>query len=521
MPRGNGKPTLVSYPTPDLNDRLVAVVRAPDSASYENWVNAKGTPIEECGLEPGDIEPYAGFVLAKIVPDTETNTHTWYFLNERANEDAYNFTTKFQNEDPDFPVRTRSYLVLREDFASLPLTTSDPADASMTLVSQEQVRSENPTVDALFVAVQRVFMALPGPVLAGRKVTSEFGGGVVDTFRQNVAPGEEVVGGLRVVGAQVVPDSAGLAVKEVSALPDGDSWPELRDPEFIPELNLFVDTYKAVVANTNQAGSRTGGTGGNDLVVTEYRPIDKWKTIQVVSKFPFGSIGSSRTFKKVIQYTVPNSIPVEPTMVRAYSAKFNFPGADPGTVLAAAFQDSYTTDMELDYRVIQGYQGSFVADVTRTIDLAPSETAEYFWRPSAEQQNIPVSLNFYQSVGGGVRGKVIRLQTPAAIHGAWNVPVARVLTHLGVTVWKFETIDLLDISAGYPIDYDVGTPWAIDFPYYRIQARFDVETLAFTAPATTPSAIPYDVPIVAAVNSEPWRFGLWVNDVYRITIPSP
>jgi hypothetical protein len=52
-----------------------------------------------------------------------------------------------------------------------------------------------------------------------------------------------------------------------------------------------------------------------------------------------------------------------------------------------------------------------------------------------------------------------------------------------------------------------------------MQPIFEAEEIRLQAPATTPSAIPHGETIIAAVNSSEWRFGLWINDVYRIVVP--
>jgi hypothetical protein len=73
---------------------------------------------------------------------------------------------------------------------------------------------------------------------------------------------------------------------------------------------------------------------------------------------------------------------------------------------------------------------------------------------------------------------------------------------------------------GYPKDFDPGE--LIDSTatlYWKLANLWSASTINMTADATCPAVIPRGDTIIAAVNSEKWRFGLWVNDVYRIVVP--
>ena len=371
--------------------------------------------------------------------------------------------------------------------------------------------------------VKRVWGKLPGVELTGQEVTSQFGGGILETSEQKVAAGTSVAGGLNVISASVVPVDAVTSVAKQSVLPAGESWPVLNETEFVPELRVFVTTAKTFVENTGaRTGTITGGTGGSDLVVTEYKDFDKWKTIQIVGKVNFSDIGTSRTFRKPMQYSIPDEIPVMPTIIKAY-ALTGIPDVE-STLLDDMLRDAAVTDSQLDYQVVAGYRGSFSATVTRTISMTSATDEEYKWFPTAMQRNLAINGPSFTGGGSvvqqGARGKILSFQTPVAIHPAWNILVATAYTLSGVTHYQWDDAAHTTPTTGWPKFVAAGgTPPVGTTPYWGMQPIFEAEEIRLQAPATTPSAIPHGETIIAAVNSSEWRFGLWINDVYRIVVP--
>jgi hypothetical protein len=400
----------------------------------------------------------------------------------------------------------------------LALLTADPDDSDCKLTDQQKLKEDNQLVE-----VYRVYDKLPGVTLSGEEVTSQFGGGVLETNRQEVVAGTSVAGGLKVISASVTPVNAAKSVLQQASLPDGESWPVLYETEFVPELRVFVKTAKTFVENTGErSGTITGGTS-SDLIVTEYKDFDKWKTIQIVGKVNFSDIGSSRTFRKPMQYSIPDEIPVTPTIIRAY-ALTGIPEVE-GTLLDEILRDAAVTDSMLDYQVVAGYRGSFSATVTRTLSMNPATEEEYKWFPTAMQRNVAINGPSYNTGGGtvapqGARGKILSFQTPVAIHPAWDILVANTYTLTGVDHYQWDDAEHTTPTTGWPIFTPVGTPPTPHTTvYWGMQPIFEQDEIRFTSPATIPSAIPHGVEIIAAVNSSEWRFGLWVNDVYRIVVP--
>ena len=207
-----GRVDVVAFPAPGLDSRILRVLRDPGTAEYELF--AEGTPIEECSFIRGaDLESLpSGYFLAKVVPQPNSGLEEWYFLNQRSNEDEYNFEVNYEAEDKEYPIVTRSYVTLRRDYEALAFTETDPKNPELRLVAQKQVRVEDPIVDSLFVAVQRVFQRVPGKVLTGKVITQE--GQVGTLTRQVVAPGTDLTASALTVSGSVQPDNGGRSVLE-------------------------------------------------------------------------------------------------------------------------------------------------------------------------------------------------------------------------------------------------------------------------------------------------------------------
>ena len=160
------KPIVKSYPTPDLRDRVFVVRKDSRLAGYQ--LPAHGDAYQ--GPEQQKME---GFEFATAVPTDQTGWVDWYYLNERANEDAYNALVAYPYADKNYPQVTRTYTRLRSDVfgdaSALPdekqADAVDPQYPDLKLVDHKVIRFDDPTLDALFVNVQRVYERLPSPII--------------------------------------------------------------------------------------------------------------------------------------------------------------------------------------------------------------------------------------------------------------------------------------------------------------------------------------------------------------------
>lgn len=170
-----GKPILQRLPTPNLVDRIFSVERDQRLAGYK--LPTKGDAFE--GVDPD--RKLEGYVFATAVPvEGQVGWINEYYLQERANQEDYNYSVDYPYNDSSYPTLTRSYVFLRTDlllpetlvadpllvkFEEPDANTFDPVFTDLQLTDHKQVRLDDPILDSLFVGVQRVFEKLPGPVI--------------------------------------------------------------------------------------------------------------------------------------------------------------------------------------------------------------------------------------------------------------------------------------------------------------------------------------------------------------------
>lgn len=408
--------------------------------------------------------------------------------------------------------------VPREDW-ELSLLSPDPEHAACLLTDQSKLSE-----DAKYVEVYRVYDQLPGNARAGSAVSSEHGGGVLTTTTQPVAPGTVVAGGLNIVSASVQPDGAGKSLLQKSELPAGESWPTLHESEWVEQLKEFVTTEKTFVTNNPLVNIPSLVHTDGFYTLTEYKDYDKWKTIRVVSKIPDSAVGKSWTFRQPIQYSIPHEIPEQPDLIKSHvtltgSPFFSSPAAAANFLESkfSVLNSGLVTGMALDTDIVQGYSGSFSATVTRTISTESSTDEEFKWFPTESSKTFLGTL--INSDASRFSESIISLHIPSSIHGAWSFTLANRQTYLGmwVTTGHYTGgVYSQDSRTYYPAGTIPPTPTTT---YWGIVPKYGTEPTSWEVPATTPSYVPHGTEIIARVKSEVWRFGLWVNDVYRIIVP--
>lgn len=154
-----GKPIIRSYPTPDLRDRIY--VESRDARLPDYQVPEKGSKYE--GRE---APKYEGWIFATAAPSDKVGWTDHYYLNERENQDEYNFTVDYPWVDRDYPRITRTYVFLRSDARSRepePHVT-DTVYCDCVMVDWRVTRLEDPVQDSLFIGITKTFERVPAPI---------------------------------------------------------------------------------------------------------------------------------------------------------------------------------------------------------------------------------------------------------------------------------------------------------------------------------------------------------------------
>lgn len=156
--------TVPEYPTPILENTIETEIVSVSSGKY--------VPLEydvtrynsvEHGEFPQDLPDH---VLVHDSPYNQEGTfrrRVW--INDRVNQDLYNFTIEFEGDNPQFPVYTRTYLLRRDGYTPLAALSKDPVDEYAFLVS-EKVSNETtpPELSNILVKVVRIYHSLPGQI---------------------------------------------------------------------------------------------------------------------------------------------------------------------------------------------------------------------------------------------------------------------------------------------------------------------------------------------------------------------
>lgn len=246
-----------------------------------------------------------------------------------------------------------------------------------------------------------LFEKLPGPVYSGKEVSTQFGGGVLTTSIQSVAPNTAVTGGLRVVEAALKPAGGGKSVLQKSVLPDGESWPTLKSSEFDQGSGLLVDTEKTVVAAATAQGSIVSG------VVTEIQPLDKWRSIQIVGKFnPSTPVGTD-------------------TVIGGLRSSFTFPDVLTSVSWLEALArrgNRVAFDFAMQTGITAGYSGPCEARLTERVDLVAGAPVgwtytEFKPRPRREVIGCTVAGVTVDSM----RASALTIVIPETLHGALTI----------------------------------------------------------------------------------------------------
>lgn len=184
-----------SYPTPNVTDSIVREVIdayaesekgafAPlDYGTFFNSVQHTSftvdLPFHQLAYEgpaPGDP---SGRMVQRI------------WVNPRTDQDAYNYSTKFVDEDPEYPIIVRTSVVKRDEWVPKAPLTPDPNNPECLLVSQEMInQTDPPEINSLYVTIVEVYERIPGPIVTTGDFDTELNI-MVYTDRQSVLSSDQ------------------------------------------------------------------------------------------------------------------------------------------------------------------------------------------------------------------------------------------------------------------------------------------------------------------------------------------
>lgn len=368
---------------------------------------------------------------------------------------GFGYSVSYPEQDVSYPVVTWTFQIKASDYAAAAFGSACPIPAynTLELVSQETTGA---TDQNQMITVTRIYRQVPGRVLDGRAYVGEFGGEVVHTHSQLVTTASTFLEpNFRTVSKRRTPQGAYTSVEEVVELPDTTTWPTLVEDIYDQTYDGIIRVEKTVVAPSGQSGSVVDG------VLTEYKDIDKWHRVQIVSRVP--SDITERT----------DEIPVSQ----------NFAWPDILTDVKIKYVAAYSPfgpsglGLMLDANIVEPRVGVSPGRLVRTFHYSPPPVPVGVFEAYPEAHTIYALI--YRSSTVGITG-VSEVQT-------WGI---RPTIHEEITV----SYDYLFT----PEDEDIEVPSA--------------QVLA----ATTPDSLD-DGEYLVGYDCRPWRCGVWVLEKLYLT----
>lgn len=205
-----------SFPTPVIDDVVIAEVVNAWKGDYQKL--EYGTLWKDVSHAPNQ----GSFPEHKLVFQQPTSEDgQWIkriWVNDRVNQDSYNYAIKYSAGSQQHPIYIRTYVVPREGYAPLPDGTPDPLFPTAVLVDEEATRIEG-ELDSKYISVTRVYETLPGPQVPTKRYNER--GDLETVIVQTVPPFTPPdPDGLLVTQSQVVQEEMGKGVKTTATVTD-------------------------------------------------------------------------------------------------------------------------------------------------------------------------------------------------------------------------------------------------------------------------------------------------------------
>lgn len=205
-----------SFPTPVIDDVVISEVVNSWKGDYQPleygvlWKDVSHAPNQ------GSFPEHKLVFQQPTSEDGQWVKRIW--VNDRVNQDSYNYAIKYSAGSQEHPIYIRTYIVPRETYAPLLDGTPDPLFPGALLVDEEAQRNEG-ELDSKYITVTRVYETIPGPAVPTRRYNErgDLETVIVQTVPPNTPPDPD---GLLVTGSQVEQVETGKGVKTTSTVQD-------------------------------------------------------------------------------------------------------------------------------------------------------------------------------------------------------------------------------------------------------------------------------------------------------------
>ena len=152
------------------------------------------------------------------------------------------------------------------------LSLTEPSSSSEPAFNKRVVTTDVEGADAVWAANRTTRATKPAN---GSEMVTFLGGGVAEVDIRLVSETHTADTGFNIIGSSVSPLGNGDAVKTTKTL---DSYPTLVEHRYDNQLDAMLTITKSVIVPGTVTGSKLAG------IVTEVRPVDKWRSVQVITQ---------------------------------------------------------------------------------------------------------------------------------------------------------------------------------------------------------------------------------------------
>jgi hypothetical protein len=205
-----------SFPTPVIDDVVISEIVNSWKGDYQPleygvlWKDVSHAPNQ------GSFPEHKLVFQQPTSEDGQWVKRIW--VNDRVNQDSYNYAIKYSAGSQEHPIYIRTYIVPRETYAPLLDGTPDPLFPGALLVDEEANRNEG-ELDSKYITVTRVYETIPGPEVPTRRYNErgDLETVIVQTVPPNTPPTAD---GLLVTQSQVEQVETGKGVKTTATVQD-------------------------------------------------------------------------------------------------------------------------------------------------------------------------------------------------------------------------------------------------------------------------------------------------------------
>ena len=347
-----------SLPTPVIDDVIITEVVNAWKGDYQKLEYGTMWDSVSHGSQQGS---FPGHKL--VFQQTSSEDGQWVkriWVNDRVDQDSYNYTIKYIEGSKEHPSFVRTYIVPRDTYIPLEDGSPDPSFPGAILTEQVVERVEG-ELDSQYIKVVRVYDTLDGPVVNSRAlVQTPLGLTPATVSRQDIvnAPIANIEGSLTTVEDTIKAQDTFKAQREKVVV---DEWPTTMGVDYDEQLGLSV-FYNQTIVPPSKYNTKS------DLDNVEYRPIDQWKSLEKsydISKITATLRKTYYKFSTGVQVTLPDKLlSIKTYYGQSYGAGQNadFGGSNSsGSVSlsnSASSKSSWSINGDIYFEIEKGFSGA-------------------------------------------------------------------------------------------------------------------------------------------------------------------